>query len=210
VAQRFLGFANCCVTDWDEDGPRLRANLAAVFEEIERWADKREKISAATIKRWHRQTMRGLDVPAPKFVGRFRGERGLEAEPVYVGAYQGTQASRVVAEVDALIQRLQAVLDALDTLLPLGKELDEDALEAVVKVAAWTHSEWVRIHPFSNGNGRIARTLTNAILLRYGLPPVLRLRPRPPAPYSYAAAKGMEGDPATMEALLMRLLASPP
>ena len=90
--------------------------------------------------------------------------------------------------------------------MPSGEALDRDGLEAVIELAAWTHSEWVRIHPFSNGNGRTARMLTNAVLMRYGLPPVLRLRPRPSSPYGHAGAEGMEGHAKPMEALLRRLL----
>ena len=34
-----------------------------MLEDIARWADRRGKITVATIRRWHRQTMAGLDVP---------------------------------------------------------------------------------------------------------------------------------------------------
>lgn len=192
--------------DWDADGPRLQANLEGVLEGVSRWADNRDKIAVATIKRWHRQTMAGLEVPDPKYVGRFRGEPGLEGQPVYVGSHEGTKAALVVGEVDAFVKRLQAISAELDKLLPSGEELDRDAMAAVIELAAWTHSEWVRIHPFRNGNGRTARTLTNAILMRYGLPPVLGLRPRPSSPYGQAGAEGMEGNATPMEVLLRQLL----
>lgn len=198
------------MADWDADGPRLRANLERVLERVVGWAGRREPIDASRIKRWHRDTLAGLDVPHPKFVARFRGEPGLESEPVYVGSRAGTAPHQVADEVDAWIARLQAVLARLDALLPSGEELNRDGLEAVIEFAAWAHSEWVRIHPFSNGNGRTARLLTNAILLRYGLPPVLRLRPRPASPYGHAGAEGMAGNPQPMQALLRRLLRSYP
>jgi hypothetical protein len=111
-----------------------------------------------------------------------------------------------VGEVDAFVARLQAVASRLDALLPAGKALDADGLEAVIELAAWAHSEWVRIHPFCNGNGRIARLLANAILMRYAVPPVLRLRPRPTSTYGRAGAEGMAGNARPMENLLRRLL----
>ena len=194
------------MADWDADGPKLQANLERMLEDVATWADQRDRITAAAIKRWHRQTMAGLDVPDPKFVGHFRGEPGLEGEPVYIGSHEGTKAELVAGEVDAFVKRLQAIADQLDKLLPSGEALDRDGLEAVIELAAWTHSEWVRIHPFSNGNGRTARILTNAVLMRYGLPPVLRLRPRPPSLYGQAGAEGMEGNAKPTEALLRRLL----
>ena len=194
------------MADWDADGPRLQANLERVLEDVADWADRRSAIGTATLKRWHRQTMAGLNVPHPKLVGAFRGEPGLEGVPAYIGAREGTQAEAVVAEVDAFVERLQSVLARLDKVLLPGQELDRDGLQAVIELAAWAHSEWVRIHPFSNGNGRTARLLTNAILMRYGQPPVLQLRPRPPSPYGYAGALGMDGDSRPMETLLRRLL----
>ena len=42
-----------------------------------------------------------------------------------------------------------------------------------VNLAAWVHAEFVRIHPFSDGNGRTARILMNFILLKYGYLPIV-------------------------------------
>lgn len=157
--------------------------------------------SGGTGRRWPAWTCR-----TPSSSGRFRGEPGLEGQPVFIGSHEGTKAELVAGEVDALIARVQSVVGRLDELLPHGEELDRDGLQAVIELAAWAHSEWVRIHPFGNGNGRTARILTNAILMRYGLPPALRLRPRPPSPYGYAGAEGMQGNAKPMESLLRRLL----
>ena len=198
------------MADWDADGPRLRTNLNQLLGDIARWAAQRDQPSAATLKRWHRQAMAGLQVPGPGHVGRFRGQPGLEHEPVHVGQREGTPAALVGGDVAAFIQRLQSVAAQLDRLLPRGAEPDRDGLQAVVELAAWAHSEWVRIHPFANGNGRIARLLANALLMRYGLPPVLALRPRPKSPYGQAGAAGMDGNPAPMAALLLRLLKEVP
>jgi Fic family protein len=194
------------MADWDVDGPQLRSNLERVLEDVVTSANRRSNFTATLIKRWHREIMAGLEAPRPRFIGRFRGEPGLEGEPIYVGLHAGVTAALVVGEVDKFIRRLQTVLKRLDKLSPPGKELDADGLQAVVELAAWVHSEWVRIHPFSNGNGRIARILTNGVLMRYGLPPVLRLRPRPQSPYSHAGAEGMIGNSKPMAALLRRLL----
>lgn len=48
-------------------------------------------------------------------------------------------------------------------------------------------------HPFSNGNGRTARLVANSLAMRYGLPPFVRLRPRPAEPYSTVADASMRG-----------------
>jgi Fic family protein len=42
-----------------------------------------------------------------------------------------------------------------------------------INVYAWTHLSFVRIHPFFDGNGRIARLIANLPLLKGGQPPLL-------------------------------------
>ena len=41
-----------------------------------------------------------------------------------------------------------------------------------IELAAWTHAEFVRIHPFKDGNGRAARMIMNYQLLLLGCLPV--------------------------------------
>lgn len=41
-----------------------------------------------------------------------------------------------------------------------------------IELAAWTHAEFVRIHPFVDGNGRTSRLLMNYQLLKNGYLPV--------------------------------------
>lgn len=48
-----------------------------------------------------------------------------------------------------------------------------DSKVKAVNVYAWTHLSFVRIHPFFDGNGRIARLIANLPLLKCGHPPIL-------------------------------------
>lgn len=41
-----------------------------------------------------------------------------------------------------------------------------------IELAAWTHAEFVRIHPFTDGNGRTSRMIMNYQLMHAGFPPV--------------------------------------
>ena len=50
--------------------------------------------------------------------------------------------------------------------LPFKKDLNP------IELAAWTHAEFVRIHPFVDGNGRTSRLLTNYQLMSNGFLPV--------------------------------------
>lgn len=41
-----------------------------------------------------------------------------------------------------------------------------------IELAAWTHAEFVRIHPFPDGNGRISRLIMNYQLMAHGFPAI--------------------------------------
>jgi Fic family protein len=182
------------VPDWDTDNPQSRKNLAQVLNEFTHAAQHREPPSLETARHWQALSMRGLKVTDSRFVGAFRGEPGLENVQVKVGAFYGVDAADVSVALKMFESRLQALVAELDSLIPKGQEPDADQLAAILDLCAWAHSEWVRIHPFANGNGRTARFWANWIALRYGLPPFIRLRPRPNVGYAEAGAKAMQGD----------------
>ena len=46
------------------------------------------------------------------------------------------------------------------------------SLEEVIKALAIVHAELVLIHPFREGNGRVARMLATLMALQAGLPPL--------------------------------------
>ena len=182
------------MTNWDEDSPQLRKNLAQILQEIVRTAFQRETLTIAVARHWQALAMQGLDVRDSRHVGVFRGEPGLEKVQVRVGSNFGTDSAKVTEELTRFEEKLQALVTELDALLPIGLEPDADQLAAIIDLCAWVHAEWVRIHPFANGNGRTARLWANSIAMRYGLPPFIRLRPRPDAGYGQAGAKAMQGD----------------
>jgi hypothetical protein len=180
--------------NWDEDSPRLRENLTEVLYEIARAAKARELPSYETARHWQERFLRGLQVPDPRFVGSFRGEPGLENIAVRVAGNYGVESSAVAEELKLFETKLQALIGQLDALVPVDESPDGDQLSAILDVCAWAHAEWIRIHPFANGNGRTARLWANSLALRYGLPPFIRLRPRPDNGYGDAGAKAMQGD----------------
>jgi Fic family protein len=150
--------------------------------------------------------MRGLVTPNDKWIGQFRGEAGLETIEVDIGRHDGTPARQVATELDHFVDHLEPVISRLDKAIAPHADLTADQLNAVLKVCAWAHSEWVRIHPFANGNGRTARLLANAIALRYGLPPFVQLRPRPNHGYGHAAEASMRGDHGPLTIAFRRML----
>jgi hypothetical protein len=183
------------MANWDGDSPRLRENLKQVLRGIRDRAQRREVPSVDDARGWQKAAMAGLEVPHRDYVGGFRGEGGkLKRCEVRIGRARGVPPARVAGELKRFEVRLRRVVRALDRSCAPGEELDADGLAGVLEAAAWAHAEWVRIHPFANGSGRTARLWANAILLRYGLPPVVTLRPRPDGGYGEAAARAMNGE----------------
>lgn len=183
------------MADWDADSPTLQQNLVRTLRRIRDSAARRETVRVSDAAAWHREIMDGLEVPRPEYVGRFRGEPGMEAVRVLVGPHEGVPPDQVADAVASFERKLNQVLARLDSLIPAGTTLDTDMLAAVLDVCGWVHAEWVRIHPFVNGNGRTARLWANYVAMRYRLPPFVRLRPRPEADaYARAGVEAMNGN----------------
>jgi len=195
------------MADWDADSAQLEQNLRSVLETIRDDARRRTVLSVETARQWHEDTLRGLAVPDLRYIGRFRGETGLEKVQVHVGGRFGVAAREVTTALAAFERTLQPVIARLDALIPAGNNPNTDQLAAILEVCAWVHAEWIRVHPFANGNGRTARLWVNCIAMRYNLPPFLRLRPRPDAGYGDAGADAMRGNFQPTLAVLRRHLA---
>lgn len=102
--------------------------------------------------------------------------------------------------------RLQLEVNILDTRYQEMASLDGNGLISVIRLAAWAHAEWIRIHPFANGNGRTARMWANFLFMRYGLPPAIQLRPRPGGQYAQAGDDAMKGSWKSTEAVFLKML----
>jgi hypothetical protein len=181
------------MTDWDADSEQLKANLRRVLLQARDHALERQTPNIELARTWQHDTMQKLTAPRPEYIGRFRGEHGLEGCEVAIGSARGTPSGEVAEELTRFEEKLQRAVAALDELIRPGKNLNADEIAAVIDLCAWAHAEWVRIHPFANGNGRTARLWANYLALRYGLPPFVRLRPRPDDGYGIACAQAMEG-----------------
>jgi len=150
--------------------------------------------------------MVGLDAPDFAYVGAFRGEADLEDVQVKIAGRYGVPARQVSRELKRFEKKLQSLVATLDSLIAVGDIPNADQLSAIIDLAAWTHAEWIRIHPFANGNGRTARLWANSIVMRYGLPPFIRLRPRPDTGYAAAGGSAMQGEWQPTAVVFRRLL----
>lgn len=180
------------MADWDDDSKQLRDNLRRVLADVRRDALDRVKPSVEMARVWQTGIMDRLTAPRSQYIGRFRGEPGLEGCEVAIGDGYGAPSGDVAKELKAFEGKLQNAMKRLDALIAPA-HLSAGSVAAVIKLCAWVHAEWIRIHPFANGNGRTARIWANFIAMRYGLPPFVRLRPRPDGGYGEACAKAMKG-----------------
>lgn len=196
--------------DWDADSPELRRNLSRILKTAEAESRARAPLSLNTARQWQREIMQDLTVNDPAHVGAFRGEPGLETCQVRIGGRWGVPADEVSNALLDFSRRLQQGIALLDLLIPADSFPDADQASAIADLCAWAHAEWVRIHPFPNGNGRTARLWVNCIAMRYGLPPFLRLRPRPQGDYAAACTQAMLGHWAPTAEYFRRLLESFP
>jgi fido (protein-threonine AMPylation protein) len=66
----------------------------------------------------------------------------------------------------------EQVASEIDQLLKFYGELEKSPVHPIVK-AAWFHHRFVRIHPFVDGNGRVARALTLLVLEQHRYAPLV-------------------------------------
>ncbi|MEX1172734.1 MAG: Fic family protein [Chloroflexota bacterium] len=201
---------------WDDDSPaelpRIVANIKGLWPAIERSAGSRTVPDLDLALEWHRAIYAGVAVPEPDYVGNVRDSDPalpcLVGYEVIVGTSPGTPAANVPASLDAFIRAAQTATSALDAATTPGiAPTDPATASAVVRLCALGHGEWIRIHPFANGNGRTARIWANWFAVRYGLPPFVRIKPRPDdVLFSGAAYLSMRGDHRPTEAMFVAML----
>jgi fido (protein-threonine AMPylation protein) len=162
--------------DWDdalglEDLPEAQFVANESIHLTDRWlaANGRLRVLALPIcLGFHRTMFGGL---FPQFAGKLRGhgEGQINTEVSYGGTY-GVRAADVPAECAQLFEVVASNIARLDEMQRTWPP-DEFA-EQVRTMAAYTHCELVRIHPFVNGNGRTSRKCIDYFAWRYGfLPP---------------------------------------
>lgn len=200
---------------WNDDPPGsdqlVEANLRALALELTRDAPLRGNATAAMAQDWHRRIFRGIALPVPYYAGEIRDSDPSFPEligyEVSVGNARGARAADVPAALQSFEASMRSAISTLDPAIPPTSRLGPQQLDAILNLAALAHGEWIRIHPFANGNGRTARLWANWVALRYGLPLFVHLRPRPASFfYSGAAALSMQGHDTAMAGVFRDLL----
>lgn len=157
-----------------------RADLSAVSA-----ATQRKSPTLQLVFDWHREIYKDAKhIPSDQYVGNIRDTDHslphLVGCQVVVGSYLGVDSSLVPKALKRFESELQVRIADLDRTCPAGTRITNPTeIDDVLAVAAWAHGEWIRIHPFVNGNGRTARLWALWCVVRYGLPPFIRAKPRP-------------------------------
>ncbi len=203
---------------WNEDPPgyegRLLDNAIAVLRSIVAASDERDPPAVAMAQDWHRRLYDEIPLPVPYYAGEVRDSDArfpeLVGYEVSVGHLPGVPSADVWPELANFERQARLAVSRIDDAIPVGaKPATPAELGGVITLCAMMHGEWVRIHPFANGNGRTARLWANWTAVRYGLPPFVAIRPRPgSAAYQQAAVASMTGDHAVAAAVFGALFRS--
>jgi fido (protein-threonine AMPylation protein) len=201
---------------WDEDDLQVRSqihiNLDALRLDIVASGRRRDPFTLDVLKDWHRRMLDQVPVSQPEVAGGFRGsgpQAGrLRSYRVTVdGILEAVRPGQIRSKMSVFERRLRDQVAALDALIP-PKAPPDQREDQVLELSAWAHGELIHIHPFADGNGRMARGLVLWLVARYGLPIFVDLRPRPggPSGYEAAARASMTGRHQLMQVTLTKML----
>lgn len=123
-------------------------NYSRVRKSLRTWSNKNRELNESWVLSHHHELLTGL--VSPKLRGHYR-----QAQCVI----QDTKTSAIVY-MAADFKDVPQLMKGLLAWLKMQKIQKTSAL----LLAAQFHFEFVTIHPFMDGNGRLARLLTNAIL----------------------------------------------
>ena len=117
----------------------------------------KEKLTEKQIRNISAMVMKNTGLQYNTAVGGFDASKG---EYRLVGVHAGKRTFPDYRKVPALMKKLIEYIDS---------EQEKQNVD-VLQLAFEVHFRFVSIHPFADGNGRVARLLMNYILAYYGLP----------------------------------------
>ena len=140
--------------------------LKMMQEEAE---DKERQLTEYFIRELHRTLLREDYV-----VNKNLPDGTTTTYTIHAGRYKTRPNSVITATGEKFEYASPEETPALMTALVewYNKEADKGELSAI-ELATLFHYRYIRIHPFEDGNGRIARLLVNFILLRAGYPMII-------------------------------------
>jgi fido (protein-threonine AMPylation protein) len=191
----------------------LEQEVAQILAELRRGSLDTMQVAIDT-RGIHERLFRDLVPPEYEYyAGHYRGEDyrclkyyavGILGDP-RVGC-PPQQVLSYMQELSRIVRETLTALDAQHT--SVGQLLRADNLQHIVAIACWTFDFFLRIHPYANGNGHIARFLIWAILGRYNFwPTKWPIEPRPnDPPYTHCIIAYRNGNPIPLESFVLSCL----
>jgi fido (protein-threonine AMPylation protein) len=184
----------------DETTPEQEKEIIKGMDEVRAFISARAKnylINHGDIKTWHHTFFRKV-VPVHYYAGHYRTNdiaKPCLAVDVGVGPNPAISHLQVHLAMQGLSDSFQAACSQVSTFLetnPTARARNG----MLVTFLAQLVTEFIRIHPFVNGNGRISRFLAIYFCERYDLPiPFSNPGKRPDSlAYEAASAEAMVGD----------------
>ncbi len=145
------------------------------------------------VRALHQQLMNNIDTRDVHVNNPVTGHIRVEQCPLRKGEYKKEPNNPTRQDSGAHEYCPPFAVDAeMDRLFTLYKEMESECAPPEL-LAAWLHLAFVQIHPFEDGNGRVARALATAVLMKAGLPPLTVIRDMRPR-YIGALESADDGD----------------
>ncbi len=137
-------------------------NLRRSWDEVMELGGTRTPIDAKTLLHMHKTLTAGT-------YDERRWERGERPGSFKKGDY--VVAGGVGYPPDRVAPAMEDALAQIDE--ELRRKVPDARPFRGCAIAAWAHAQVAEVHPFADGNGRVARALMNCCFLRAGLPPAV-------------------------------------
>lgn len=150
----------------DEDlKAREAAGLWSAIALSRKLAEDREPISLENLKLIHKAL---LETTYPEAAGRFR-QCGEDVKKLTcIEPPPGAAVNQRIYEV---WRDFEERLSKIAFVTPMDEDKLGEMLDTIFELASWVQYQIAAVHPFCEGNGRMARLVTNMVLLRFRLPP---------------------------------------
>ncbi len=178
---------------WADDrerDPAFVAHAEAVGDAV---ASDSTPLRVAIVNRWHRNLFKGW-VPLTDYAGNMRQVTAsmpcLNGDVLF-GGRLGSAPGVVASEMQVLCAAINTRTQQLDR--NADGLTDEALVGAVAAAVARAVAEFIRIHPYVNGNGRTSRVLWRAVAGRLGFPASISVGERPQEPYVSCLHEAING-----------------
>lgn len=166
----------------------ISAGVARIYESTVRTA-RTSILNYGTFKTWHGMLFKGA-VPLAYYAGNFRSldpQHPCLQSGIVIGTSTGVEPGHVLENMIRLSEELRINDFHLQNYL-LTESRPRYKTLAKLGLVAPAMGLFIKIHPFANGNGRIARLLANNLCYRYELPMPFRQPSKRPLEQGYADA----------------------